>query len=71
MKQRIVVVNKHIIHSNAKTGEHKEPLRMSNGKHGKPTYNNLVEFPGGRLIYDPDHPLPCGASVWLELDEVQ
>lgn len=67
---RIVVMNRHIIAANRKSGACDAPIRVSKGKHGAPSYHSIVEFNGcGRLVYDPDHPLPCGATAWLELDE--
>lgn len=67
---KIIVMNRHIIQSNRKTGACEPPIRVSAGKHGKPTYHSTVEFNGsGRLIYDPLHPLPCGATAWIELDD--
>jgi hypothetical protein len=67
---QIIVMNRHRIASNRKTGEREPPIRVSNGRHGAPTYHSVVEFNGkGRLVYDPDHPLPCGATAWLELDD--
>ncbi|MEA5536257.1 helix-turn-helix domain-containing protein [Crocosphaera sp. XPORK-15E] len=30
---------------------------------------NVVEIPGfGRLIYDPEHPKDCGATLWFEIE---
>jgi hypothetical protein len=66
----IVVTNRHIIAKNRKTGSAEPPLRVSHGRHGKPTYHSVVEFSGrGKLIYDPAHPLPCRATAWLELED--
>lgn len=28
-----------------------------------------IRWPGGRFVYDPDHPLPCGAVAFIELDD--
>ena len=66
----IITVNRHIISRNRKTGERAPPIRLSRGRHGKPSYHTVVEFAGrGRLIYDPDHPLPCGATAWIEIED--
>lgn len=48
------------------------PLRISDGRYGKPTYYNLYEFTNmsGRFIYNYKRPLPCGATCWFELDEI-
>jgi hypothetical protein len=69
---KIVVVNRHIVSANRKHGRRDAPLRISNGRYGKPTYTNFLEFEGlGRLVYDPDNPLPCGATIWLEIDDLR
>src|SRR4051812_43073499 len=69
MKQTIIVINRHVVRSNKRTGVRRPPIRVSNGRHGKPSYHAAVKFSGatGRLVYDPDNPLPCGATVWLEV----
>jgi hypothetical protein len=62
-----VVVNKHRVRSNKNTGMNEPVFRVSKGKHGKPYYAREVQFPAeARLVYDPEHPMPCGASVWIE-----
>jgi hypothetical protein len=67
---QVVVINRHIIARNRKTGAAEPPIRVSKGKHGKPTYYSTITFSGpGRLVYDPANPLPCGATAWLELDD--
>ncbi len=69
-KLKIAVMNRHVIRANKKNGVADPPIRLSRGKHGKPTYHSVVEFNGkGRLIYDPANPLPCGATAWLELED--
>lgn len=69
--REVIVVNKHIVRANAKTGDCEPPLRVSRGKHGRPHYaQSVVRFNVNlRLIYDPEHPLPCGATVWLEVED--
>ena len=61
----IVVMNRHKIAANRKTGATDPPIRVTRGKHGKKvTYYSTFEFSGkGRLIYDPANPLPCGATA--------
>jgi hypothetical protein len=64
----IVVINRHVVARNRKQGTAEPPIRVSRGKYGKPTYHSSIGFDGpGRLIYDPEHPLPCGATAWMEL----
>jgi hypothetical protein len=65
---RVVVINRHIVARNRKQGTAEPPIRVSRGKNGRPSYHSEVTFSGrGRLIYDPEHPLPCGATAWFEL----
>jgi hypothetical protein len=65
----IVTVNRHIVARNRKNNERQPPLRSSMGRYGKPKYHQEIKFNGGgRLIYNPDKPLPCGATVWIEID---
>jgi hypothetical protein len=62
----IIVVNKHRVRSNVKTGNREPVFRCSHSKTGKPWYQESVYVENGKLIYDPEHPLPCGATVWME-----
>lgn len=67
---KVIVVNRHIVQSNRRQGRRDPPIRVSNGRYGRPKYSKRVEFNcSGRLIYDPENPLPCGATIWLELDD--
>lgn len=63
----VIVVNRHRVKANRKS-KIKEPVfRISRGKHGKPQYSNSVYFNvSGKLCYEPDAPLPCGAQIWFE-----
>jgi hypothetical protein len=69
-----VVVNKHRVRSNAKIPENRaderEPVfRCSYGKYGPPFYlTKLAWDKPTKLIYNPAQPMPCGASVWMEID---
>src|SRR5690348_8222473 len=68
MKPTIIVINRHVVRSSKRTGARRPAIRVSNGRHGKPSYHAAGKFSGatGRLAYDPNNPLPC-ATVWLEL----
>jgi hypothetical protein len=72
----IVTVNRHVIAANKKklaegADSIEAPFSVRSGRNGKPTYAVEVEFPAGaRLVYNPYDPLKCGATVWLEADEV-
>jgi hypothetical protein len=61
-------INRGVIDSNRKNGTNNPPVRFQKGKHGKPTYAHVVEFPsGGRVVYDPHgRLLPCGARLVIQ-----
>ena len=64
-----LVINRHIVRTNKKNGTNIPAIRVSKGKYGKPKYLSVIEFNGkGRLVYNPENPLPCGATAWLELE---
>jgi hypothetical protein len=68
MKTTIVVVNRHRLRANKKNGTNDPVFRCSIGKYGNPWYAHDVVFDKpGKLVYDPEHPLPCGATVWFEV----
>lgn len=63
-----VVVNRHRVAANRKAapGDRTPIFQIARGKHGKPHYAR-VSFPqSAELVYDLEHPMPCGATVWLE-----
>ena len=65
-----VVVNKHQVAANRRKPpeDHKPVFRVSKGRTGHPWYAGELTIEGpARLVYCPDRPLPCGASVWLEV----
>ena len=65
MTVKRIHVNKHIIASNRKTGETKAPLSVKVGKRN--VRGHRVEVLGKcTVIYRPEKPLSCGASVWVE-----
>lgn len=65
----IIVINKHIIRSNAKNNEDKPPVRVTQGKFGKPKYGHEVFIDGfSHIVYDPKNKLPCGAQLWIEVN---
>ncbi len=79
MAKTIVVVNRHRVARNKRGAaagwEGYDPaapvpvFSVRRGRCGQSHYVEKLEFTGpGRLIYDAEHPLPCGATCWLELD---
>lgn len=65
-----ITVCKNVILSNLKHGTNKPPIRVSQGKHGKPTHHHILQVDKPermRFVCDMDNPLPWGARVWIEL----
>lgn len=66
----VATVNRHRVAKNRKTGSNDPVLRVSRGRYGQARYTSRLEFNGkGRLIYDVNNPLPCGATCWMEIDD--
>ena len=65
--KRIININRNKIASNKKHGR-KEPI-VSVKTYKSNDYGFEVEFTQGKLIYSPDNPIPCGATVWIETCE--
>jgi len=67
----ILHVDRHKIAANRKHGTNEPPLTVKYGSKGfkgraliiKDAAGNEV----GRLVYRPDAPISCGATVWMEL----
>jgi hypothetical protein len=60
-------VNQHVIRANRKTGANDPVLTVKAYKSN--TYAYSVEIKGpSRMVYSPDKPLSCGATVYLETD---
>jgi len=63
----VVHVNQHKIKANAKHGTHDPVLTVKTYKSND--YAHEVEIPGPcRVVYRPEHPLSCGARVWIETE---
>ena len=70
MAKTIVIINRNVIASNKKHNKQDAPISIRRGKNGKPHYQSEYVFDGrGKIVYSPDKPLKCGATVWLEIDE--
>ena len=64
----IIHVNQHIIKKNRTTGERAPVLTVKTYKSN--TYASEVEVVGPcRVVYRPDKPLSCGATVWIETQD--
>lgn len=77
MSKTIIVVNRHRVRANrhslaANSGEPTVPVisvrRGRNGRSHYPAYSIYIGEPC-HVVYDPQHPLPCGATVWIETDD--
>tara|TARA_B100000768_G_C11281915_1_gene379127 strand:+ start:36 stop:290 length:255 start_codon:yes stop_codon:yes gene_type:complete len=66
MKIRIHV-NQHIIRANAKTGRNDPTLTAKTYKHNYKVHEVDLQV-SSEVKYEPDHPLPCGAKVWIEAE---
>jgi hypothetical protein len=61
----IVHINQHVIRSNQKTGEREPVITVKNYKSNTYAHEVIIHGPC-KIIYSPDHPLSCGARVWIE-----
>ena len=69
MTKTYITVCKNTVLSNKKNNRNKPPLRISDGKYGRPRYAHEVKVIGNsRVIYAPNSPLPWGARAWIECD---
>lgn len=58
-------VNQHKIRANRKTGKRQPTITVKT--YDTNTYGHSVEIKGpSRVLYSPDKPLSCGATVWVE-----
>lgn len=58
-------VNQHVIKANRTTQNKKPVISVKTSK--KTRYAHEVEIDGpAKVIYSPDKPLSCGATVWVE-----
>lgn len=63
--KHIIHVNQHIIKKNRKTGSKDPVITVKNHKLNH--YCKKVKIKGPcTIIYSPDKPLSCGATVWIE-----
>jgi hypothetical protein len=77
MSLKTIVVNRHRVRANARAqaadgGEPTVPvISVRRGRNGRPHYPAFSLYIGApcHVIYDPSHPLPCGATVWIETDD--
>lgn len=63
--KHVIHVNQHVIKANKKDGKDDPVITVKNYKENQ--YAHEVEIKGDcRVVYSPDKPLSCGATVWIE-----
>lgn len=64
---KFISVNRHKIGANAKHQDRPQeaPIRVIEGSRIVNGVEVRVEGPS-RIVYSPEHPLKCGAKVWIE-----
>ena len=64
--EKHIHVNQHVIRSNHENGENEPPISVKCA--GRNDYGHEVDILGPcRLIYRPNHPLDCGARLWIKV----
>lgn len=68
MKQ-VIHVNPHVIKANRNLlpEERRNPITVKNYKEDRQASEVVINGPC-HIIYRPDDPLPCGATVWIETE---
>ena len=60
-------VNQHIIRSNKKKGLKEPVFTVKQGASNRYAKKVIIDGPS-ELVYSPEKPLSCGATVWIEAD---
>lgn len=67
----IIHVNQHNIRANTKDGGNRPPISVKRAKRNTYAHHVAIVDPEGEMVaevkYQPDHPLSCGARVWIEV----
>jgi hypothetical protein len=67
----IIHVNQHNIRANTKDGGNRPPITVKRAKQNTYAHHVRIVGPEGEVVaevkYQPDHPLSCGARVWIEV----
>lgn len=67
--KRVIHVNQHVIRANRKSGDRRPPLTMKTYQGSEKAHEIVLDtVPPVRIRYEPDHPLGCGAHVWVETE---
>ena len=61
-------INRHVLAGNKRNNRNDPPILIRQGNRTKACHQ--VDIPAScRLVYEPNHPLPCGAVLWIEVDK--
>ena len=60
-------VNQHVIRSNRKNGENEPVLTVKDYRQNRRAHDVRINGPS-RVVYSPNKPLSCGATVWIETE---
>ena len=64
----IIHINQHVIKANRSNNERNPVITCKTYKENK--YGSEVYIKGPcKIVYSPDKPLSCGATVWIETQE--
>jgi hypothetical protein len=70
-RKTFVHVNQHIIRRNKKTGSRDPVITVKTSDSNSYTHEVIIRDNSGqevaRVVYRPDKPLSCGATVWVEV----
>lgn len=64
---RRIHVNQHIIRRNRETGA-REPVITVKSSRGNQYASQVTIHGPSKVVYRPDKPLSCGATVWVETE---
>jgi hypothetical protein len=67
MVRKIIHVNQNKIKQNKRSGLREPVLTIKTYKTNDYASEVLIQGPC-KIIYSPDKPLPCGATVWIETE---
>jgi hypothetical protein len=58
-------VNQHVIRANHRHGSNDAPITIKTYRANVRAHRVTIAGPS-ELVYSPEHPLPCGARLWVE-----
>jgi len=61
----IIHIDQHALRRNRKSGTREPVITVKNYKSNLRGHAVAIAGPA-RIVYSPDKPLPCGATVWIE-----